>query len=345
MLTLRIVNRLCGKELRHKPPMARLVVWTSVNPTPRSTMNTRHLAAVLLASTALFPAKAPAQSAAVIKKIFTSDSLAAIDAQTSPDGRWLALTVMRGPGLSSIYLTRTSGGPLIQLTSDGHGDARARWFASGDRIVFLSDRPNRDGARQRYLMTLGIDQATGKAVGAPRQVSSEPVGMQGPPSPDGRWLSYVAGTGGAGDPAQIKVIPSSGGTPRVLAEYGAGTPIFSRDSRYLYFTARERIRGEPCPVQECQFVLKKVPVEGGQAQVLAASAEFPLMVLAGDERFTIQGALRTGLGPVDRVIVRTVDGKDVGAVDLPDGTVPEGPFGDATGDGTGILLRENGWTS
>ena len=194
-------------------------------------------------------------------------------------------------------------------------------------------------------MTLGIDPATGKAVGAPRQVSSEPVVYQGPPSPDGRWLSYVTGSGSAEGKAELKVIPATGGTPRTLAEFGAGTPIFSRDSRFLYFTARERIRGVPCSVQECQFVLKKVAVEGGQPQILAASAEFPLMVLAGDERFTIQGALRTGVGPVDRVVVRTLDGREVGAVDLPDRAVPVGPFGDETGDGTGLLLRANGWTS
>ncbi|HEX9164761.1 MAG TPA: hypothetical protein VF862_02545, partial [Gemmatimonadales bacterium] len=281
-------------------------------------MRTRHLVAALLVSAVVSPNASPAQSGSVITKIFTSDSLAAVDAQTSPDGRWLVLSVMRGPGSSSLFITRTAGGPLIQLTSDGHGDMRARWFASGDRIVFLSDRPNRDGGRQRYLMTLGIDPATGKAVGAPRQVSSEPVVYQGPPSPDGRWLSYVTGLGSAEGQAELKVIPATGGTPRTLAEFGAGTPIFSRDSRYLYFTARERIRGAPCPAQECQFVLKKVSVEGGQAQVLSASAEFPLMVLAGDERFTVQGALRTGVGPVDRVILRTLDGRDVGVIDLPD---------------------------
>jgi hypothetical protein len=294
-------------------------------------MKTRHLVAALLISTLLAPTTAPAQNQAIVRKVFTSDSLAVSHAQTSPDGKWLVMAISRGAS-SSLWITRTDGGPLLRLTSDGHNDQRPLWFARGDRLVFESNRPNRNGGQQKYLMTLQIDPSTGQPAGTPRQVSSEPVRLSGLPSPDGRWLSYVS----AGSRLEVKVVPSTGGSARSLGEAGPYPPSFSPDSRHVYFQA-------DCPVDACNIEGKKAPVAGGPAEVLSRSAGFPIGVITGDPRFTIQNAqsLGLGMGRVDREIIRTIDGRDIGVVDLPPGTVVSGP----AGDGLGIMVRTNEFES
>ena len=289
-------------------------------------MGARHLIVTILFLPTL-PLAVPAQAGPTVRRVFTSDSLAVSFAQTSPDGNWLVMAVSRGT-TSSLWMTPTVGGPLLRLTSEGHGDERPRWFASGDRIVFESNRPSRDGNQQRFLMTLGIDPATGNAIGAPRQVSSEPIRLSGLPSPDGQWMSYVS----TGNPAEVKVVPSTGGSARSLGEAGPYPPSFSPDSRHVYFQAN-------CPDEGCNVVAKRAPVAGGPAEVLAKSTGFPIGVITGDPRFTIQGvqSLGPGLGRVDREIIRTIDGREVGVVDLPRGTGASGP----TGDGLGIMVRAN----
>src|SRR5512139_4304530 len=112
MLTPRAVNPLSGNALRHGPSMARLVEWTSLNPTPRSAMRTRQLVAALLVSAVFTPTAAPAQRQAIVRKVFTSDSLAVSHAQTSPDGKWLVIAAWRGTS-SSLWITLTAGGPVV----------------------------------------------------------------------------------------------------------------------------------------------------------------------------------------------------------------------------------------
>jgi Tol biopolymer transport system component len=58
--------------------------------------------------------------------------------QPSPDGEWLvfASTGMR----EDIYVIRTDGTGLRQLTNDPHRDRRPQWSPDGSRIAFYSNR-------------------------------------------------------------------------------------------------------------------------------------------------------------------------------------------------------------
>jgi dipeptidyl aminopeptidase/acylaminoacyl peptidase len=61
-------------------------------------------------------------------------------------------------------------------------------------------------------------------------------------SPDGAWLAFLRATGaeGPGAKPQLYVMPTNGGEPRCLTEHtlGAGSPVWSPDSRKIAYVAR-----------------------------------------------------------------------------------------------------------
>ena len=61
-------------------------------------------------------------------------------------------------------------------------------------------------------------------------------------SPDGAWLAFLRATGaeGPGAKPQLYVMPTNGGEPRCLTDHplGAGSPVWSPDSRKIAYVAR-----------------------------------------------------------------------------------------------------------
>ncbi len=77
----------------------------------------------------------------------------------SPDGQWLAISVLPGGGLNSqIYLVRPDGSGLRRLTDGGkENNWLGKWTRDGQRITMSSNRRNA-ASMDCYL----IDPATGK---------------------------------------------------------------------------------------------------------------------------------------------------------------------------------------
>jgi Tol biopolymer transport system component len=65
----------------------------------------------------------------------------------SPDGQWVALAL--GPPQEDIYVARSDGSGLRQLTRDAAYDRVPRWAPDGSRIAFHS---NRDGVQQIWTI-------------------------------------------------------------------------------------------------------------------------------------------------------------------------------------------------
>lgn len=57
----------------------------------------------------------------------------------SPDGEWLVFT-NHGEKQEDLFLVRSDGKGLSQITNDAHKDRAPRWSPDGKRIVFYSDR-------------------------------------------------------------------------------------------------------------------------------------------------------------------------------------------------------------
>lgn len=276
---------------------------------------------------------APAQSTQ-FREVFASDSIIPAFAMTSPDGKWIVIARSEGDQAASLWMAPVAGGVPVRLTSSGYSDTQPAWFAGGDRIVFMSTRPNRNGGREQYLMTLGIDPATGRAVGAPRQVSSEPVQARARPSADGRWILYVT----PGEPAMLKIVPANGGGARTIAQgtHPMNAVTFSPDGRYVYYGQQAGAGGSRCRADgwNCaSFTIKRVPIEGG-TPVNIAEASHRIRVLTADPRYTehlVSDASTISRGGIWEL--RDSTGRALGRVEFPS----EVEHSSVTGDGWGIV--------
>jgi Tol biopolymer transport system component len=102
--------------------------------------------------------------------------------RVSPDGMWLAYSSSGSPQ-EDIYVIRTDGTALRQLTNDAAKDRLPRWSPDGRRVAFFSDR---DGKHEIWDVAV-----QGSAV--PTQLTF--VGKSGRAvfptwSPDGKTLAY-----------------------------------------------------------------------------------------------------------------------------------------------------------
>jgi dipeptidyl aminopeptidase/acylaminoacyl peptidase len=120
------------------------------------------------------------------------------DPAASPDGRWIAFTrrktdVDADKGRTDLWLMKSDGTGLRQLTSNAASDGSPRWLATGDgqsgTVVFLS---NRDGATAKGTTQVWeIDVDGGEA----RRVTDLPVDIDGlRVSQDGKLLAVSAET-------------------------------------------------------------------------------------------------------------------------------------------------------
>jgi len=225
------------------------------------------------------------------------------DPQLSPDGRWIVFTLRKtdlqaNKGRTDLYLVRTDGSELRQLTTDPANDSNARWAPDSKTIYFISTRTGSaqiwririDGGEAQQLTDLPLDPANLLV------------------SPDGRYLAFTMEVFCGCSPEQTKtrldqiaqrkatgriyerlfirhwdqwkdgrrshlfVIPVSGGEPiDLMSRMDADTPskpfggpdeiTFTPDSKALIFTARDAGRAEPWSTD---FDLYLVPVDGSK---------------------------------------------------------------------------------
>jgi dipeptidyl aminopeptidase/acylaminoacyl peptidase len=144
-----------------------------------------------------------------------------------------------------IFLTPNEGTGERQLTRLALRPASVNWRRDGARLAFSADSGYRDerkyGASQVY--TVALDGTV------PRLTTEGDYAYNGPRfSPDGRWILTTRqlstdavirrklNHGGATD---LVIIPADGGAERNLTadwDYLPGTPAWSPDGKYVYFT-------------------------------------------------------------------------------------------------------------
>jgi Tol biopolymer transport system component len=221
---------------------------------------------------------APAQSAPLARKVFSSDSMSVSFPTLSPDERWLVFSTRVSNQEMRLMIQPLTGGSLRELAIPKGVHWRPRFTPAGDRLVFTSTLPRRlptDDAY--YLVSAPFDTRTGTLTGSPRQISLEGVRQATgwrihTISPDGQSIAYV----GDGSNA-IKLVPITGGSSRTLVE-PASLPTriaWSPDGRFLTYEVAEGLR----------FVRMRVNVEGGPPRVIVRSSE-QLGTLSPDNEYS-----------------------------------------------------------
>jgi len=191
------------------------------------------LAALLLVVAGSTPlvaqSRAPEPSAPNMRKLVTFDSGHVGIPVLSPNGRWVAFDAG-----GSIWMAPTDGqGRPVRITSSGYKDFLPFWFPAGNALTFMSNRASRNGGSKFYGMTIAIDPNTGRAAGPPRAVTTDEVSVMGFPSRDGKLIAYVTALRDS-----IKVVPSTGGTARFVAEVAdPSPPRWHPDDKSLVFSS------------------------------------------------------------------------------------------------------------
>lgn len=125
------------------------------------------------------------------KRAMTFEDVMAIksvsDAQTSPDGKWVAYVVTSADmkdnsNDADVWLVSTGGGEPIRLTTNKKNDNQPRWSPDGKRLAFIS-------AREEKPQIFLISPFGGEA----ERLTESKSGVQSFQwSPDGSRIAYVA---------------------------------------------------------------------------------------------------------------------------------------------------------
>jgi Tol biopolymer transport system component len=270
---------------------------------------------LLLGALAALPAPLRGQAAPPgVQRLFTIDGSDAFGVTTSPDGRWAVYSRAGSNSDNHLYVRAVAGGSPSPLTSGTTGNGTPKFNGAGDRLYFVSNLPARSGDKKFYLMVMPFNTRIGRATGAPRQVSLDGV-SEGPYgrfnlSPDGRWVAYLA----CCEERSIKVVPSSGGTARMLVPSRLlpgqwANLAWSQDGRFVFYTQFDESRRVT--------QLMRVSVEGGAPiEVLTRTQGFG--VLAPGGRRGVQ-VVAYGTGERQRQLRVLQDGAIVRRLSLPNG--------------------------
>ncbi len=260
-------------------------------------------------------------------RVFGSDTMDISNPAVSPDGRWLAFSVMHNPEESSLWIIPAAGGTPSRLTSPGHFDGAPTWMPGGDRILFPSNRPSR-GEPKMYGMVLPMDPATGRATAQPRQLTLDPTNGAIKPSPDGRWVLYVTHDG---QNFRLKVMPAAGGNARLIAHHDLWIfgPTWSGDGQSIYYSIRA--------VGSNDRIITRIGATGGTPREMFRVPQTVRAIAHSGHVLTTED----GGGWPPRMTLHDPSGRPIANIPI-EGRKRPVAF---TPDGRGVLLMENQTTA
>jgi len=159
--------------------------------------------------------------------------------QLSADGSKIAFESTRG-GTYEVWMCRSDGSGLVQLTHFNSVTGTPRWSPDGKRIAFDSRAA---GNADVYVL-----DAEG---GSPRKLTSEPSAEVVPSwSRDGRWIYFASDrTGGW----EVWKMPATGGPAVPVTHHGGFAAFESPDGQFLYYAKGLTVPG-----------LWRIPTNGGE---------------------------------------------------------------------------------
>jgi Tol biopolymer transport system component len=184
----------------------------------------------------------------------------------SPDGtRAVYSRQDRRQGTGDIWLQDLATHTTVRLTNDEWSEAAMIWSQDGKTIAYGSDRDGppdvylqdvNGGAPQKFFATDGVDYpqswlpdgrlvviTAGRLVVVRRDGTVDEtvkVRSRGVPSPDGLWLAFSSTDGGEGG-LYVEPLGGDGLRRRVAIGRVNADPVWSRDSRWLYFASNRRM--------------------------------------------------------------------------------------------------------
>ncbi|MDF1504341.1 hypothetical protein, partial [Roseisolibacter sp. H3M3-2] len=150
-----------------------------------------------------------------------------------PDGRRVIYAAADG-GTQALWWRDASGSTPPERLAQASGAFAPAVAADGRTLYFQRLIEGRWS-----LWRLPLDGAAGAR--APQRVAAEAFDETCPaPSPDGRWLAYVANPRERPEP-DVFVRPAAGGAAVQVSQAGGTEPVWSADGRRLYYRGAGRV--------------------------------------------------------------------------------------------------------
>jgi serine/threonine-protein kinase len=277
-------------------------------------------------------------------------SIYANNLSISPDGSRLAVHVSApgnaaGARSEDVWVKQLPTGPISRLTFDGEQNRRPRWSHDARDVFFISSR---SGLGSLYRQRADGSSPATRVASLPNGIGlGLGVGL-GFDSPDGRWLILQGEEGGgiAGIFA-MQVGVDSVPRPIIADNFRETRPALSPDGRWIAYQSGETGRDEV-------YVRPFPDVRGGKTQVSTAGGSSPMWSHKGDELFfetpeqhmmAAQVRVAPSFGVVSLKRLFSWAGYfwpyDVSRDDTRFLMLHVGPSGDASGDGTQLILVQN----
>ena len=175
----------------------------------------------------------------------TNDPGAEFSPSLSPDGKELAFHSFR-TGNRDIFVTPSSGGPTVRVTTSQEHDWNPSWSPDGQALVF-DEQLNPDSSL--YIVRRRPDGGWM----TPRALPYDGPAALPRWSPDGRSISFSGDSG-------LRVIDVATGRQRLLAATPGGTwSAWSDDGRTIYWAQSDSLQ---------RFTIRAVPFAGGVPKTL-----------------------------------------------------------------------------
>lgn len=181
------------------------------------------------------------------RKFLTSTTIES-GPQYSPDGSRIVFESTRS-GAYEIWMSRSDGTGLIQLTHFNTVTGTPRWSPDGEQIAFDSRAP---GNADIFVMD--------SRGGSIRQLTHEPSTEVVPSwSRDGRWIYFASERSGKWE---VWKTPSVGGQAIQVTHAGGYGGFESSDGKYFYYAKGSTVPG-----------IWRIPTKGGEETEVVASLE------------------------------------------------------------------------
>jgi Tol biopolymer transport system component/DNA-binding winged helix-turn-helix (wHTH) protein len=168
--------------------------------------------------------------------------------QFSPDGSKIAFESTRS-GAYEVWMCRSDGSSLIQLTQFNSVTGTPRWSPDGQQVAFDS--------RTAGKSDIFVIDSQG---GSPRKLTNEPSnGVVLSWSRDGRWIYFASGRTGR---SEVWKMPSTGGPAVQVTHQGGFAAFESPDGGFLYYAKGLTVPG-----------LWRIPINGGEEMEIVSSLE------------------------------------------------------------------------